>query len=373
MPARKFRHSFFSPDYRRENLIIELTTEEIAAAAVEEILQIGLSASPFNLFVEQLLTEDEEWFKWKAKLGNVRETRTALSGLFGRFVARAYLTRYHDYHHFEPIASDTQSLAGWPYIEVRRAEGVVGDLPDWIVSSRRDANDFAIAEAKGSHNKSGFNDALASAKAQVRRINVHAGETILATKRYAIATRWAVDDIVRLEEPWLAVDDPEEGERPPTDDEYRYIQRSIELGHFAALAEGMGLRETGAALREAKTQKPGNFDIPEGELVSLGEGREAVVAVAVCPTGIIPIPRSGDLGDFQAALSTVYAEQVLFFVVPARVLVAADSIGNPIIVPDQPQSQGKLWSEERFGGDGSVIVPGIRASLSRWTRRSSSP
>jgi len=94
--------------------LIELSTGEIADAAIREICQLSLSAAPFDLLLEQLLAPADKWFRWIGPLGEIRETKTALSGLFGRFIARAYLTRYHGFAYFEPVRSETQALAGWP-------------------------------------------------------------------------------------------------------------------------------------------------------------------------------------------------------------------------------------------------------------------
>lgn len=154
--------------------LIELTTDEIADAAIREIVQLSLSATPFDLFLEQLLVPNDTWFRWIGQLGHIRETKTALSGLFGRFIARAYLTRYFGFAYFEPVQSDTQSLAGWPSFTVKRKAD--GDLPDWVIASHAGANSIAIAEAKGSHNIAGPNSPLESARKQVNRIDVLSGQ-----------------------------------------------------------------------------------------------------------------------------------------------------------------------------------------------------
>lgn len=94
MTSRRFHYSFSpwkeAPTSRRT---IELTTSQIAKAALREIAQLSLSALPFDSFLNSLLVPSDAWFKWVSPLGRVRETKTAFSGLFGRFVARAYLIR----------------------------------------------------------------------------------------------------------------------------------------------------------------------------------------------------------------------------------------------------------------------------------------
>jgi hypothetical protein len=203
---------------------------------MQEITQLSLNAAPFNLFLDGLLDSETTRFKWVSQLGQVRETRTALSGLFGRFIARAYLTRYHHFGYFEPIRSDAQLLSGWPSLQIRRKQGIKGDLPDWIVAPYAGAANVAVAEAKGSHNTSGPWPSLEAAKKQVGRVDVISGQTALRVERFAVATRWAVRGDACLSEPWLVVHDPEDGERVPTPEEDGNLARLTALGHFASLA-----------------------------------------------------------------------------------------------------------------------------------------
>ena len=73
-------------------------------------------------------------FIFKEPLGQAREVKVALSGLFGRFVARAYLERYLNLSIFAHLTSRSLLLDGRRRIDiVRRSRG---DLPDWV--ARRD-------------------------------------------------------------------------------------------------------------------------------------------------------------------------------------------------------------------------------------------
>lgn len=342
---------------------IELATGDIANAAIREIVQLSLSAAPFDLLIEQLLVPADRWFRWVSPLGQIRETRTALSGLFGRFVARAYLAHYCGFAYFEPIHSDVQSLAGWPNFTIKRTQE--GDLPDWVIASIAGANAVAIAEAKGSHNIAGAAASLGSAKEQVKRIDVLSGGVTLTVKRYAIATRWAIHNNPALQEPWLVVHDPEDGERGPTEEERRLLVRSIGLGHFAALADGLGLHETAVALRHAKQNEPGRLRLPAHEFGLIDQGIDVspttVMGAAVVPSGIVHLPRTGDLEEFRSALQTVYGDRCMLFAVDARALHEIDA-AEPVLSHEAPstgpaEEDVPFWSEFRLDADGSAITP----------------
>ncbi|MET3842664.1 hypothetical protein [Bradyrhizobium sp. OAE829] len=369
MTIRRFNHVFLPSSQGTGSLpIIELTTTEIAHAAIREIVQISLSAAPFDLFVDQLLVPSDAWFRWVSPLGQIRETKTALSGLFGRFVARAYLARYCQFRYFEPIRSDTQTLSGWPSFTVKRVDS--GDLPDWIVATAGGANSIAIAEAKGSHNTSGYSAPLSAAKTQARRIVIKSGTTTLAVKRYAIVSRWSVQGIPNLNMPWLAVDDPEEGERPPSPDERKLLARSIALGHFAAMAEGLGATAISMALHQAKQGSPGSLQLPEQELVQV-EREDAsariVLGAAVTNSGIIPLPRYGELEEFRSSLQTVFGGKVMLLTIDGATLKQIDAGTFPTEAeqPKEPVGEPSFWTEERQHFDGTELIPMSLVSLSR--------
>lgn len=361
MTNRWFNHSFFPPAEGTGSLsTIQLTTTEIADAAIREIIQISLSAAPFDLLLDQLLVPADTSFRWISPLGQIRETKTALSGLFGRFVARAYLTRYCQFRYFESIRSDTQTLAAWPNFTVRRVQD--GDLPDWIVTTAGGANSIAIAEAKGSHNTNGYRAPLDSAKDQVRRIDIMSGPTVLAVKRYAIVSRWSVQGNTKLDMPWLVVDDPEEGERPPNSNERKRLTRSIALGHFAAMAEGLGATGISSALQQAKKARPGNLHLPQQEVVQVereGEPTRTVLGAAVTSSGIIQLPREGNLEAFRSALETVYGDKVMLLTVDVETLRGIDAGIIPIAdaPPSEPTSEPSFWAERRQYSDQTELTP----------------
>lgn len=363
MTNRYFSHAYFEDGVLiKEGLELPLTTLDVAEAAMREIVQLELSASPFDIFMTGLLDPSTDWFTWVAQLGQVRETRTALSGLFGRFVARAYLTRYEGFQHFEPIRGDLAALAAWPGLTLRR--NGAGDLPDWIVSSGTGSGAVAVAEAKGSHNTAGPKAALDQARKQAKRVKVMAGAVALDIKRFGVATRWAVADDPKLTMPFLWVDDPIDGERVATPIEAAALQRSVGLGHFAALARGMGFPRTAGLIGESKGQEPGllAFDTSELILVEGAEGPRAMMVAAITPAGVVRLPQAvGD--DFQSALASVFGEDVLLMVVDAGSIFAVDIMAfaeadqMTTLVSTLPFDDGHDRFPRRRQYDGVEILP----------------
>lgn len=367
MTSRSFHHRYTPAGQGTDGLDpITLTTTDIGEAAIREIVQISLTSAPFGVFLEQLLVPGDAWFRWITQLGQIRETRTALSGLFGRFVARAYLTRYCGFHYFEPIKADLQVLAAWPYFTVHKK--ATGDLPDWIAASAAGANAFAIAEAKGSHNAQGPTPSLNAAKAQAARIDILASGMPLVVKRYAVVTRWSVQGNASLNAPYLWVDDPDDGVVEPTADDIANVARGVRLGHYATMAEGLGLHETAAAIRRAKGMQSGSLDLPRREQVHMtvdGGDPYPVLAAAIVPNGIVPLPRDGDLDAFRGALSTVFGEKTLIVAVRTDAIVAADRGEDRKIVASPTSEDAAFWRRRRIQADGSEQIPLAAAALIR--------
>jgi hypothetical protein len=338
--------------------LIELTTTEIADAAIREIVQISLSSSPFDLLLEQLLDNSQTNFSWVSQLGQIRETRTALSGLFGRFIARAYLTRYFGFAYFEPIRQDRQILSPAPSLMIRRATNESGDLPDWVTTTPSVPTIVAIAEAKGSHNVSGGRASLAAAIAQARRVDIWSENTKLMVKRYAIATRWAVSGNPQLQEPWLLVNDPEDGERHPNDNELLRLRRGIALGHFAGLAGGFGAKRTRDFLLRAKEDSGGEFGVAAEDIVEIesARGYEMVLAALVTRSGIIPLPQHMS-ASFKINVREVFGEEVLLLTINLDDLFAINRMEHRKVDTSDLSEPENFWAVERVYADGSRLIP----------------
>lgn len=360
MPERYFSHKFFEAGVPKTQGALGLTTQEIAEAAMLEIVQLELSASPFDIFMTGLLDPHTSSFRWVAQLGQVRETRTALSGLFGRFVARAYLTRYHGLQYFEPIRGDLQALGAWPGLALERTEE--GDLPDWIVAPAEASGAVGVAEAKGSHAAAGPRAALDRAYQQARRVKVMSAGAELEVKRFAIVTRWSVAGDPKLPTAMLWVDDPDEGQRKATDKERAALHRSLRLGHFAALARGMGYAKIARQLEAAKASAPGQLDLDATDLVEVEDetGAHTMMMAAVTRAGVVRMPQ-GATEAFQAGLAAVFQDEVLFLAVDLQTLLSADQLpsaksGQRTQVTSTTADED-FWIKRRARADGVEVLP----------------
>lgn len=195
---------------------VKLSIEEIEAAGVREVLQTPGAALGSWSLLDALLAKCDK-FRFVEPLGQAREVKVALSGLFGRFVARAYLERYLGLHYFAHLGGAEMDLGGRLRVRVVRRPGREGDLPDWVACAG-DLTKLTIAEAKGSHAYSGPGSAITQARKQINRVDVFGGRGPIDVKRVAVATRWGVlkDG---PSEPWISVHDPEDKGEDYTEEE----------------------------------------------------------------------------------------------------------------------------------------------------------
>lgn len=108
--TRTFLHSFepaaASPV---SGATVNLDVSDIEDAGIREVLQTPGAAYGAWSILDALLapTGTGTPFIFKEPLGQAREVKVALSGLFGRFVARAYLKRYFNLSIFAHLGSRT--------------------------------------------------------------------------------------------------------------------------------------------------------------------------------------------------------------------------------------------------------------------------
>ena len=140
-------------------------------------------------------------FIFREPLGHAREVKVALSALFGRFVARAYLQNHHKLWVFDHLAKGSKSLDGRLGMSIEATEE--GDWPDWITCDGELCG-WTFAEAKGTHDRAGPGQALSRAWKQVQRVKIVKDGRTVPTRRIAIATRWGTADRV-LGEPRMSV------------------------------------------------------------------------------------------------------------------------------------------------------------------------
>lgn len=363
MAIWKFQHSFYPPGTGTHGINpLELTTADIANAAIVEIVQTSMTASPFGLLLDQLLDPSDGYFRWIARLGQVRETRTALSGLFGRFVARAYLTRYAGFDYFGPLTSKMQPVWGGLFIH----QPVTGDLPDWVVAAAQGSPNIAIAEAKGSHNKAGVEKALTAAINQAARAHLKSPSGGLRTKRFAVATRWAVVGDPALNKPWLSVHDPDDGYREPSPVELDQLSRGVALAHYAAIAGGLGFlsveRTLSLAAKEGNPQL--KFEQDAFTTVIVDGEPQSVIAAMVTPQGVIPLPMDNG-NEFQRGIKAVFGDKALLLTVDKATLLAAALGVRPgtTKMPDEGASLADFWRFGRSSIDGTALLPLDRVQI----------
>ena len=247
--TRTFRHDFHP---RRLNPLhgrnVELTVQEIEDAGLREILQTPGAVLGSWAMLDALLqpTGDATPFVFREPLGEAREVKVALSGLFGRFVARAYLERYFGLSIFAHLGHSTVVLDGRHQIQVVRRES--GDFPDWVACTSS-LSDLTVAEAKGSHAQSGPAQALRRAWNQAGRIDVQAGGRPVPVKRMAIVTRWGVNT-GGPPDPWISVRDPIDEGGPVERDEEDAMFVGLYRHHAANMITKIGHTDLARAIRD---------------------------------------------------------------------------------------------------------------------------
>ena len=277
--TRTFVHDFDPPnDSPIVGSDVQLSVQEIEDAALREVLQTPGAALASWTVLDRLLAPGPR-FVFLEPLGQAREVKVALSGLFGRFVARAYLERYFGLSVFSHVVPGAVVLDGILPIRIERR--FRGDLPDWAACS---TSRFAlnVAEAKGCHDKLGPAYPLARAWEQANRIDVFVGGQRVPAKRIAIATRWGVATGGPCE-PRIAVYDPvDEGD--PTDGaeqaaifvglfRYHIANMILSLGHvelarsLRALAMSQELNDHRTMTQRARAllDQVGTEELPQGD------------------------------------------------------------------------------------------------------------
>ncbi|MFA6219959.1 MAG: hypothetical protein WC692_09315 [Erythrobacter sp.] len=251
--TRTFFHSFDPPAASPiTGTTVDLEVSEIEDAGIREVLQTPGAAYGAWSILDALLTPTGAGspFVFREPLGQAREVKVALSGLFGRFVARAYLERYFNLSIFAHLGSRTIDLDRRRQVKITRLSS--GDLPDWIACAS-DLSSLTVAEAKGCHDVGGPAKALDRAWAQARRIDVTARGRKVTVKRIAIATRWGMATAGPADAR-LAVRDPVEEGEPHTQEEKDALFIGLLRLHIANLIKPLGHAELAGTLRSLTHQ-----------------------------------------------------------------------------------------------------------------------
>ena len=245
--TRTFLHSFepatASPI---TGTTVDLEVSDIEDAGIREVLQTpGATYGAWSILDALLApTGAGTPFIFKEPLGQAREVKVALSGLFGRFVARAYLERYFNLSIFAHLGSRTIDLDRRRRVKVTRLSR--GDLPDWIACAA-DLSSLTVAEAKGCHDVGGPAKALDRAWTQAGRINITAQGRKVTVKRIAIATRWGMA-AAGPTEAHLSVRDPIDEGEPIDPQEKDALFIGLLRLHIANLIKPLGHAELAGAL-----------------------------------------------------------------------------------------------------------------------------
>lgn len=246
--TRTFLHNFDPPASSPvTGATVDLEVSEIEDAGIREVLQTPGAAYGAWSILDALLTPTGAGtpFIFREPLGQAREVKVALSGLFGRFVARAYLERYFNLSIFAHLGSRIIDLDRRRQVKVTRLSR--GDLPDWIACAS-DLSSLTVAEAKGCHDSGGPAKALNRAWAQAGRIDLTAGGRKVTVKRIAIATRWGMA-APNPTDAHLSVRDPVDEGEPIKPEEKDALLIGLLRLHIANLIKSLGHAELASALR----------------------------------------------------------------------------------------------------------------------------
>ena len=242
--TRSFKHRF---DPENQNPVsgqdVHLSVQEIERAGLLEVVQTpGAGLGSWAIFGN--LLQPDKRFVFREPLGQAREVKVALSGLFGRFVARAYLEKYFNLSIFAHLGESTIDLNGRRKVQIKKCSD--GDLPDWIACARN-LTSLTVAEAKGCYDRSGPNKAVKRAWDQVGRADIFEKGNRVTVKRIAVATRWGMHT-GGPPEPWIAVRDPiDEGSSIMPDDE-EAIFIGLVRHHIANMISPLGYTELAQTL-----------------------------------------------------------------------------------------------------------------------------
>ncbi|KAB1089218.1 hypothetical protein F4V91_24460 [Neorhizobium galegae] len=251
--TRTFIYNFTPPSLDPSpGATIALDVSDIEDAGIREVLQTPGAAYGAWSILDALLTPTGAGtsFLFRQPLGQAREVKVALSGLFGRFVARAYLERYFGLSIFAHLGNHVIDLDRRKQARIKRLAR--GDLPDWI-ACKSDLTSLTIAEAKGCHDPGGPAKALARAWTQAGRIDVTVKGRRVTVKRIAVATRWGVANS-NPADAYLSVRDPVDEGDPidPQDKDAPFI--GLLRLHVANMIEPLGHAELAQALRTLTRQ-----------------------------------------------------------------------------------------------------------------------
>ena len=300
-----------------------ISLSELGNAAARETFTtatLPFAAAWTNLFQDMLAAGPH--LRWRENGPGVgRDARIAYSSLFGRYIARAYLTANEDVRVLVPLDEAKRLLRGTPYAIEKHPPGH-GLEADWIgVDGHRR---LVIAEAKGSFNRGIRNwfgpthlpDVLRTALGQAQRTVVFRTSISrpLPAKRWAVASRWANEE--NGLRPTVLAWDPDEGELD--DDDYGSLARLLHRVDVEGVLKGLGHVEAVQTVnvRPPSSRLPGDMWLRVGD-----QPIDSGFAAMLGPVGIYPLRGREDLDRVRlireltpnvalASLSSRYASTI---------------------------------------------------------------
>jgi hypothetical protein len=285
------------------------------------------------------------------------EMRRAFSGMFGRFFARAYLGRYHDFTWFAPINGDPTYFS--PRVRVTRAGSARVDMPDWLCAG---PGKLAIGEAKGSHQKSNLNSwtrpgPIKTADAQINGVQVQKARMTKSgalswvnrsVKGWAVMSRWGVESPAR--EPFLFALDPETEGEPLSQEEVTEVVQDIARVHVRLTLEGLGYPDLLRDPSDHTIARPSR----QRDAVVLhvdGEQNSRFLGAVASPYGLLSL--------------TVSQAQTLISSLPTDVALQLFFVGYDLDIVDRllqnqavaPRHVRQMDDGTRVGPDGLLVAP----------------
>ncbi len=274
----------------------DLKLSVIGNAAARETFVTATShmAAMWTDLFRSMIAQGPE-LRWRGNGPGIgRDARIAFSGLFGRYMARAYLTEYEGVRVLVPLDVAKRQLEGTDYV-IKKNPPSRGHEADWIGI---DNQGLVIVEAKGTfndgikpwHDRYSQPPILQTAIEQAERTAVFDSRRgrKLRAKRWAIASRWGTEDNGR--EPTLLAWDSEEEEL--SDADFRTIANILLLTDTNSLMRELGHSGAENMLGdEAPSERA-----PRSLRIRVGDRNlEPGFAALVGPFGVHPLRRANDL------------------------------------------------------------------------------
>ena len=336
------------------------------AAAYETFVTVSphMSAIWTDLFESMLIQGSD--LRWAGSGPGVgRDARIAYSSLFGRYMARAYLTSHEGVRVLVPLEVAKRRFQGTRF-SIKKDPPGRGLLADWI---GLDGRGLVIAEAKGTYDvgrktwrgPSSCPTILRTAIGQAGRTAVYGrssgSQRKLPAKRWAIASRWGTAGNPMIEPTLLAWDS---GDQSLNAKDYRGLSTLLLRADGAGVVRGLG--HQGAAATLLRGVMPTYMD-RFGETSIAGSMLEPGFAAVAGPFGVLPLrdERDFDLANASldlgipiaiASMSARYLENVIGAAFFAREGTAWEAYG--IDADERLASQGGLTVSWPLNGTRSV-------------------